>query len=303
MAAFSISDTAFTGFGIVRHKPVVVLIWVVVQLIVSAVITSATVTFFGPLMGQAQGFSATAGADPAQAMAMLRQLAPFYAASLVFSVFFYAILFSTMNRAVLRPTEDAFGYIRLGADELRQLALVVIYFVLAIFAYIGLLIVGIIIAGLVASLANLGALAPLIALPLVLAGMAALGVKLSLASAQTFATGKLNLFGSWSLTKGRFWPMLGAYVIATCMFLIVFGLGYVVIVAVAAAAGGGVQSLVSQFMHPQMASLSQYFTPARIAQLVLSAALGAITLPILLTPAPAIYRGIIGASASPAEVF
>ena len=302
MATFSISDTAFTGFGVVRHKPLAVLIWFVLQLVISIGFATLMITQFGPLMSQMQAYGAQAKPDPAQALAMMQQLAPFYGVMMLFSLIFYPILFATMNRAVLRPSEDAFAYIRLGADEFRQLGLVLIYFVMFMLAYMGLFIVGLIVGSIIGGLSHQLVLGPLIAIPIVLAGLIGLAVRFSLASAQTFATRKLDLFGTWSLTKGRFWPVFGTYAVATSLFLIVNLLGYVVIFAAAALAGGG-HDLIGELMHPQTASASQYFTPARIVQLVLGAALGAITIPILMTPAPAIYRAIVSGASTPVDVF
>jgi len=68
-------------------------------------------------------------------------------------------------------------------------------------------------------------------------------------------------------------------------------LGYVVIVALMVAAGGG--DIFAQMFHPKMGSASDYFTPAKAVQIVLGSALGAITWPIMMTPAPAIYRAIM----------
>jgi hypothetical protein len=298
MATFSISDTAFTGFGIVRHKPFAVLIWVGIQLAISIGFSAVMVTQFGPLLQQMAAMNTTTSSDPAQSLALLRQMAPFYGFLLVFSLIFYPVLFATMNRAVLRPSEDAFGYIRLGADELRQLALVLIYFVLAILAEIAVSIVAAILASVFAAALHQPGLVVALILVLVPFVLAALWVKLSLASAQTFATRKINVFGSWALTKGQFWPMAGTYVIAAILFLIVSLLGYTIIFAGAAMAGGA-RDILGDLAHPQMATASAFFTPARLVQAVLSAALGAITLPILMTPAPAIYRAIVGANTSP----
>jgi hypothetical protein len=302
MAQFSVSDAAFTGFGVVRHKPRAVAVWVIVQIIISLATTTLMLTRFGPLMAKITSMSATQSQDPAQAVAMLRQMAPLYGVFLVFSLIFYPILFATMNRAVLRPGDDGFGYIRIGADEFRQLGLMLIFIGLGVVAEIVLVIVGIIVGAGIGAVLHQAAVAGLAVAVAVLCGFVYLGVRLSLASAQTFATRKISVFGSWALTKGRFWPIFGVYVLATALLLIVSLLGYVVIFAVVAAVGGG-GDIMSAVMHPEAASAAGLFSPARIVQLVLTAALGAITWPIMTTPAPAIYRAIVGDGASPADVF
>ena len=292
MAQFSVSDTAFTGFGVVRHKPVAVLIWAGVQLVIAFGFAVLLVTRFGPLFDQLTAMTPAQQQDPAQAMVMLRQLAPLYGFVLLFALIFYPILLGTMNRAVLRPGDDAFGYIRVGADEFRQLGLILIYMVLGFLVEIAFIIVAAIVIGVFDVASHQTLLPSLVSLPIALCLIVFLMVKLSLASAQTFATGKLNLFGSWALTKGRFWSIFGTYALAFCLLIVVSLLGYVVIFAVMAAAGGG-GDVFGRLMHPKFGSPAEYFTAPRLVQLILTAMLGAISWPIMMTPAPAIYRAIM----------
>jgi len=291
MAQFSVSDMAFTGFGVVRHKPVAVLIWAGVQLVIAVGFAVLVVTRFGPMFEQISSLTPAQQHDPAQAMAVLRQMAPFYGYAILFVLVFYPILFATMNRAVLRPSDDAFGYIRVGPDEFRQLGLILIYAVLAFVAEIVLVIVGVIAGAAIGAAFHQPALTGGVVAAGLLCAIVFLMVRLSLASAQTFATGKINVFGSWSLTKGRFWSIFGAYALAFFLLIVVSVLGYVVIIALMAAAGGG--DIFSQMFHPKMGSASDYFTVSRGVQIVLGSALGAITWPIMMTPAPAIYRAIM----------
>jgi hypothetical protein len=117
------------------------------------------------------------------------------------------------------------------------------------------------------------------------------GVRLSLASPLTFATRRINLFGSWRLTRGIFWPMLGAYLVAFILALVVWLLTLAISAAVGAAVGGGLGGLQSM-MRPDMSSLSAYLTPSRIVVIVVGAVSTALVWPVLLTPAAAIYRSL-----------
>jgi hypothetical protein len=115
--------------------------------------------------------------------------------------------------------------------------------------------------------------------------------RLSLASPLTFDTKRVNLFGSWRITRGQFWPMFGTYVL-TCFMAIVVGLlGMIVLLACAAIAAGGVNGFASMF-RPDMSSLKAYLTPARIVYLVLAGALYALIWPVLLAPRAAIYKAL-----------
>ncbi len=118
-------------------------------------------------------------------------------------------------------------------------------------------------------------------------GLPFLLVRLSLAPSYTLATGRIDLAGAWRLTRGRFWPMLGAYVLAGVLGAVVLMLGLVVTAALVAVIGG--MGALGQIARPDYASLGAFYTPARLAQTAVSAALNALVTPVLLTPAAAIY--------------
>jgi hypothetical protein len=307
MTAFPVLDTAFTGFGIVRHKPVAVLIWALVLLVISTALSVVVDTMgvrFGPQLQQLAAMNANAKPDPVQAMALMRQLAPFCGLLLALPLIVYPVLFAAMNRAVLRPAEDAFGYIRLGADEVRQLGLILIYYALALVVAIPMTVVAGVPATVIATAIRQPVLVPQLATAFMFVALAALWVRVSLASAQTFTTRKIDVFGSWTLTKGQFWPMAGTYAIAAVLFTVVALLGHPIIVAGGAVAGGDfdVTAALAHAQTPQ-AIASAYLTPAFMVQTVLGAALEAIALPILMTPAPAIYRALVSGPVRPANGF
>lgn len=144
-------------------------------------------------------------------------------------------------RAVLRPAEVGFGYLKLGADEFRQIVL------LLVFSVIYLLLWGLPFALAVAAHAVGDLDTPAAVALYLLAGVVALalsiwiGVRLSLAPPMTLATGRLQLGRSWALTRGRFGGLLGMYALT-----IVFAIMLSVVTEAACdliAAGAGLTAL------------------------------------------------------------
>jgi hypothetical protein len=252
------------------------------------------------------GLTASGGTrNPAQMMAAFHQLGPFYLYAVVFGLIFYPIVFGMMNRAVLRADEVGLAYIRLGADEVRQLGLILLLAVIGTVAYLLVIIAIAIVAVGVSAMfgmrpgaqpeigASLGlGLVVAVAVLAIVGAWVYVWVRLSLASPLTFATRRINVFGSWAMTRGLFWPIFGAYAVAVILALIVSLLTLVISLAISGLAGGGLSAL----MHPDTSSMGAWLTPARVVNLVIQSISTALVLPILLTPAPAVYRHLTGAA-------
>ncbi|HEX6866129.1 MAG TPA: hypothetical protein VF122_02750 [Caulobacteraceae bacterium] len=300
MTTFSPTDAALEGFRISREQPRVLLIWSAVNLVVSLVMAVALVSLFGPTLVELEAMGASGSNDPAEAMATLEKLAPLYALVLPIGLAMVAVMRAAVYRAVLRPSDSAYGYLRLGSDELRLVGLVLIYLVLAIgFIFALVLVAGLLAGGLAAALgAGFGALFG------ALIGLAAVcfiifvAVRLSLAGPMTFAERRLRVFESWTLTRGHFWRLAGTYVLAVALALVVALLAMVIYMALAAVAAGGDLSRVGQVFAPDMSSLGAYFTLGMILYLLFSAAVSAVWNAVVYAPPAFAYRDLSGASES-----
>lgn len=286
------TDAAFAGFRLLRREPRTLIVWFVASLILSLAMVAPMVALAGPTLMQLQGLNAAAAAGaprpgPSEILGLFGRLLPVY--GLIMLVWFAAA--SVMNaaaiRAVLRPGTDRAGHFRLGADELRQAAVLFLLGLVFLALYVAVALVIAVLVAVAAAAAGAGrggggsdvglivvvGLVELVAVLGAFAVMAFVGVRLSLASALTFDSGRVRLFGSWPLTRRRFWPLLGAYVLAGVIMAVL----YIVVLTAFAAIGAATAGLgvTGSVLQPDMTSLATYFTPLQALYLLVSAGLTA----------------------------
>ena len=297
MAGFSAADAAFTGFRVVWERPWAVLIWAAVQFAASLAINLFIAVSAGQAFAQMSQMGLQPPADPQKVMALFRQIAPTYVAVLIAVLVLAAVFSAAMNRAVMRPAESRFGYLRLASDELRQLGLFVILILLAFGFYLAVLTVAAVVVGVLGALLGTGAqvgagVLLAILLPVLACVFIFLGVRLSLASPLTFATGRVNVFGSWAMTRRRFWPLFGTYLIAFALSLVVSALTLAIAVLAVAILGGGIQAL--SVFQSDLSTVAAVLTPWRLVYFAISAVGAALSAPITLCPPAAIYQALTG---------
>ena len=294
MASFSATDVAFSGIRFVRERPRTVAIWAGAQLIISLVLGAAFVAVMGPSLVQFQGFGRQPSPDPTQAIAMLARIMPMLALAVPAGLIINGVVYATVARATLRPSDEGMGYIRFGGDELRQILLVLLWFVVIVGAELGgfivVLVPTLILTLISKPLAALGILFGLAVFAALIYGL----VRLSLSSAMTFDRKRVELFGSWTLTKGQFWNMLGAYALVIGLALVITILVGIISTAVAAVLGG-VGGMAAIFTR-NVASVGEFFAPAVLAVTVIRALVTPLYWALFLMPPAQIYRHLSGAS-------
>lgn len=291
--SFSATDAAFEGFRIVRRNPLAILFWTLAYVIFF-------VAFFALVGGQLASIIAQAealqGGEPD--MAALQALGLSYATLLGFGLpmglVVGAVLSAGVARGVLYPSQKAFGYLRLGGDELRVMAVNIILGILMGVGSFVLFMVVALVAGLVAQ-GNQGAGV----LTGVLLGLAAIvllcwvALRLSLAVPITMVEKRIAPFASFAATKGKTLPILGMAVIAFIMSILVSLLGSIITLPVVMLTGGGLAQLATMEGQSTM-QIMQAAGPALLAWGVVQALVSALQLAVLYAPFAAAYRDIKG---------
>src|SRR5215212_6777111 len=128
MAGFSATDAALEGFRVTRERPKALLAWTVFTFIVS--VSGALITLNMPQEARAalESLSSEETPDPSALLQALADLAPL----LIFGLAVQRLMDAAVYRVVLRPEDQRFSYLRLGPDELRLMALRLIFMVLAV---------------------------------------------------------------------------------------------------------------------------------------------------------------------------
>lgn len=135
----------------------------------------------------------------------------------------FLMVWAMLEAAVQRRYTRLEGFrLGLGGDEFRLAAVALLYFVLFIGLYIAsAIVIGIPFAIIAAAAAGgggeaMGIVGGLLAFVLVIAVICFwifVLVRLSPAAAMTIRDRKIHFFGAWGASKGRFWPLFGAFLI------------------------------------------------------------------------------------------
>jgi hypothetical protein len=218
------------GLRLVRERPFSVAIW---GLIYMAGVIAGFILVLGPLFAMQAGMIRGGEAAPSNPLAMMGVVYLFDFGIL----FLLMVLMAAGLRAVLRPEDSGFAFIRLGMDELRLFALMLIFLVGFILLSIVFAIVFAIVLG--ATGAMSGGYAPTEGSPFgriswavyaLMLGFYALlfwlQVRLSPTIALTMIRQKIIIGEAWRLSHGHFWAMFGGFLVLGLILCV----GYLAIV-------------------------------------------------------------------------
>ncbi|WP_292053777.1 MULTISPECIES: hypothetical protein [unclassified Brevundimonas] len=225
---FSPTDAAFEGFRLTRREPKMIIALALLYAVFSAIILALTYYPLGQVVRLASVVSAGEQPDQSQVLAMMKAYGQIVAISALPAMVVNSIVQSAVVRSVLTPEDNRFAYLRFGKNELRVIAVnVIVSLILTAAAVLGFGIVGVLLGFAMNGMPALAVFATLLMLA-VGAGLIALGVRFCLAVPMTFAQGRITIFKSISLTKGRFWPLLGMILLASVLSIVVNFLGSIV---------------------------------------------------------------------------
>jgi hypothetical protein len=301
MAQFSLTEAAFEGFRITRERPWAVLGWIVAYFIFTLGIDMlVTLWGVGQDLAAFKALGQAANPDVAQMAQMLGRIAPYALLALSANVLFFAVMVCAVYRAVLRPFERGMDYLKLGTDELRMIALGFILVIMAMAAFFAvLLVVGFTAETLGAFGEAAGGLAGFLIIVACLCAAVWAAVRLSLAAAMTFNERRLIVFGSWAFTRGQFWPLLGAYLLAFAFGLVVWLL-LGLILSVTFQAIGGTADMLTNI--PLAKSVGVFLTPPMLLFGLFSSATIIALCVIIVSPSAIAYQGLAKSNPN-ADVF
>jgi len=291
---FSATDAAFEGFRVVRRKPLVLLWWAAFYLISFALIFLLAAGPIAGLMAAAADLENMGpGATPEDLQPFMMAYLAIFPIVIPLGILMGAILNAAVARSVLQPGASAFGYLRLGMDEVRVAVVSVVLSIVMGLAAMVLFGVAGAIAGFLGAAEVPGG--PLIMVVIFLAAVAAmiwLAVRLSLAIPITVAEKKFAFFDSFKVTGGHVWGLIGMAVIAFVMTLVVSILTSIVFFPITMGFGAAVdwQSLEGMNAMGILQAIGPMVAVAIILQAVSSALLAA----VMYAPFAAAYRDLKG---------
>lgn len=304
MAAIAVAEAVVEGFGLIRRRPGAVLIWGAVRTLYAifsfGLIAPVLISRFEDISRRASA-GVTTPPDLSSMMAL-------QSANLVLSIvggFVGAMLSCAVFRAVLKPEEGRFAYLRLGPAEvflfLLTFGLAIVFIVAMVVTLIPLVTVVVIasvvhVVGVAATIAVAGGMALLALLIFVLLRMSAAGPMM-------VEDGRFHLTDAWALTRGHVSELLlvgvSMFVILILMEVVLGAFALAIGLAFLAQAAGSLAAIHSLFARPP-AELFHILAPGLIVIGLVAVPLFGCLWAILAAPWARAYRDLVGPGATAA---
>lgn len=270
MAHLDISQSALSGFGVIRRNWVAPAIWGLVQTVLAVLPMLLILPTLMDLFALFSG-SVARGVEPDQAelMRLSAQMNIVQPLTWITQLLAQGLVTGAIIRAVLHPEDRRWFYMRLGMGELMLVAVSLVFTIIFVVAIVVAAIVAAIF-GFAIGAANEGAGVA----AAVLVGMIAFGViiwgslRFSLGFAMSHEKKQFLLFESWRMTQGHAGGLLGmgllavviGWLISMVVILVLMGVGFYLVLG-----NGGFEALQAL---DGSRDFSAFFTPGRVQGLI-----------------------------------
>jgi hypothetical protein len=201
MTPFSASDAALEGFQVIRRHWRVIVGWagfnVLGLVAAAAVFIIAGVFYAGAVGGDAERFGEMVGGPAVTFATLIVQL----------------MIVMAVYRLMFRPQDHGFLYLRFGPDELRGLGVSVILLV-------GIAAIAVLAVFVARAVQPVAGFATTLVAVLALLVISWLIVRLGFVLPLCVAERRIDFAGSWRLTRGRTWALIGMALLAGCLGLL-----------------------------------------------------------------------------------
>lgn len=205
--AVSVDGAVLSGFRLIRREPAAVLLWGLCAVVFSIVSLALFAPVYADMIGvwRAALLEGAAAAPPPGLAADGLRIQGLSWLLTIASLILRAVVVAAVCRAVQRPQDRRFGYLRLGMAEFF---LLLVYVGVYLAAMVAIVVVVIAFTVMTIALGMAHALPVAIGLDVLgaiamLVGAVYLGLRLSLIAPMVVADEKPHLAASWSLTRGR----------------------------------------------------------------------------------------------------
>jgi len=211
----SVSSILNGAFGLIRDNFPATLVWCGCYLVV----TVGSAFYWAPIQ-----LAMFAPEDPAQAFGRMPALLASYGLFVLGCAAIQMILLTAAYRAVLRPTQSGFGFIRFGADELREIvlgiAMMAAFYALLVGGLVAIFAAGVLLGSTGTAGMVLGILLAII-FSLAFVGLCIwLAVRLCLAFPLTLLRRRFAIGEAWRLSRGHFWSLFGALLVIFVLYVV-----------------------------------------------------------------------------------
>ena len=301
MTGISVGAALGEGFGLIRRKPLTVLAWGAVMILLQL----ATFTLFAPYYLTVYGafIDSLVHQTPLPITALsspdIRRTQGLLELFNLVQLFAVVVVYCASFRAVLHPERSSFAYLRVGAPEVLLSILAVAGFVALIIAMVIVLIPVGIILGIVVAATHGGGAAILVAVPILMVVMACvvlfLAARFALVGPMMVEDGRFHLFESWTLTRGR----VGSLMLVGLGLFVFLLVADIVLLALLVAGGaavahsvGGLGPALALLRGPPQAALAK-LAPVFAVYLIIHLPLAGCVVAIAGAPWAKAYRDLL----------